>query len=388
MSPGMFLSRYWQKRPLFIPAALDTLHPALDADELAWLAMQEDVESRIAFSHGDEQHTRYELKHGPFEEAFLAGLPRHGWTLLVQDVEKHLPDFRAIFGAVDFVADWRIDDLMVSYATPGGGVGPHLDHYDVFLCQGQGRREWRLGSADACTPYDSGGDLSLLQPFDDEHPIMAASGDVLYLPPGVPHWGIARDNCMTWSVGMRAPTLEELLATAQRVLDVDSRFAPQESESGRDVFYEDADLTPEEAEPGKISDEAIRRSQKILQHACSLDDRAVAIVLGCTVTEAKAWLVPEMPDAQDANEWLAARGEDTRLVVHGMARIAWHANGESLLLFANGSEREVSGASLDLLRELCRHRWTTRAQFLAQADEKLLRWLLERGVFDLTERHD
>ncbi|MDX1406091.1 MAG: cupin domain-containing protein, partial [Woeseiaceae bacterium] len=250
-----------------MPKAIEFSHPELDADELAWLATQHDVESRIVFTHVDGTSTSYEVEDGPFDEHFLGQLPATNWTLIVQDVEKHLPDFRALFAAVDFIPDWRIDDLMISYAAPGGGVGPHLDTYDVFLYQCAGQREWRLGSAGECEPDPSNNQLSLLLPFADEHPYLAHPGDVLYLPPAVPHWGLARDFCMTWSIGMRAPNLAELKAGAERLLEQENVDIGSLSPGDADVFYADPDLAVDEAEPGMIAHAAVQRAGRLLGNA-------------------------------------------------------------------------------------------------------------------------
>ena len=166
-----------------MPGALDGIQPSITAGELAWLATQDDVESRLVFTKHDGDGTRYEVRHGPFPNDVLSSLPRQNWTLLVQDVEKHLPDFRALFAVVDFIPDWRIDDLMVSFAAPGGSVGPHRDNYDVFLCQGEGIREWHLGNKDDVVEDESSNELSLLKPFADSNPQSAGEGDILYLPP-------------------------------------------------------------------------------------------------------------------------------------------------------------------------------------------------------------
>jgi 50S ribosomal protein L16 3-hydroxylase len=385
MSPGKFLSGFWQKRPLFMPGALDGIHPTLDADELAWLATQPDVESRLVFTHVDGQVTRYEARDGPFAEDELASLPRQNWTLLVQDVEKHLPDFRAFLAAVDFIPDWRVDDLMVSYAAPGGGVGPHLDNYDVFLCQGEGQREWRLGDASACQPDPSSGDLSLLRPFIDEAPHIASDGDVLYLPPGVPHWGIATDFCMTWSIGMRAPNLAELKAGAARVLDMQHQQALDTSAADTEVFYEDPDLSVDEAGPGFISDAAIRRARILLQDVVSLDDRAIATVLGCVVTDPKAWLEPERMSDDRAKEFIDSVAANRKLDVHGMARIAFCVIGGSVWFFVNGNSREFSPACVEATRRICRDRRALPADLCAKDGPGLLHWLLTHGGIDLTE---
>ena len=247
-----------------MPSALQAVEPALTSSELAWLATQDDVESRLVFTRQDGANLHYEVRHGPFPNDVLSSLPRRNWTLLVQDVEKHLPDFRALFAAVDFIPDWRIDDLMVSFAAPGGSVGPHRDNYDVFLCQGEGIREWHLGDQDKVTEDASQNDLSLLKPFVDQEPISAANRDVLYLAPGVPHWGIARDSCMTYSIGMRAPNLAELHSGAARLFGELDNAAARSSATASDVFYEDPDLTTDEAVPGLISGAAIHRAQEML----------------------------------------------------------------------------------------------------------------------------
>ena len=385
MTPGSFLSDFWQKRPLFIPRAIDRIGPSLDGDELAWLATQPDVESRLVFTHGDGEVARYEVRDGPFAEDELASLPRRNWTLLVQDVEKHLPDFRSLFATVDFVPDWRIDDLMVSYAAPGGGVGPHVDNYDVFLCQGEGQREWRLGDAAACLPDESSHDLSLLRPFVDDAPRMASVGDVLYLPPGVPHWGIAREFCMTWSVGMRAPNLAELKAGAARVLHADDPQSEDISSADSEIFYEDPDLGVDEAQPGLISAAAVRRARNLLHGVYSVDDLEAATVLGCVVTDPKAWLEPETMTGDDARTFVDTLQADTKLNVHGMARIAFCVSGGKAQVFANGHVMEVASACLETVRLICRDRCATTAQLCAGDDPELLQWLLTRGVIDLTE---
>ncbi len=385
MSPDMFLSGFWQKLPLFLPHAIDRISPSLEADELAWLAMQEDVESRIVFTRRNGSAERYEVTQGPFEENFLASLPGNDWTLLVQDVEKHLPDVRSIFDEVDFVPDWRIDDLMISYAAPGGGVGPHMDNYDVFLCQVEGRREWRLGDAKDREPDASSGDLSLLLPFTDERPITLTAGDVLYLPPRVPHWGIAGDFCMTWSIGMRAPRCSELCAAALRGLHERAGDVAISSDTDIDDFYEDPDLSSDEAFPGMISEAAIRRARQAMPRAHSLGDREIATLLGCAVSQAKPWLEPETLSSDEAEALGAALDDDVNLELHGMARLAFYETQGTALVFANGLARAVPSGDLRTVRRICRDRCATPAQFRADRNAGLLHWLLERGAFDLTE---
>jgi len=370
-----------------MPRALDGIHPSINSGELAWLATQEDVESRLVFTQGQGKDTHYQVKHGPFQNDVLSSLPRQNWTLLVQDVEKHLPDFRALFAAVDFIPDWRIDDLMVSFAAPGGSVGPHRDNYDVFLCQGEGIREWHLGDKEKVLEDESSKELSLLMPFVDQEPQTVADGDVLYIPPGVPHWGIARDFCMTYSIGMRAPSLAELQAGAARLFDELDDVTAKSSATGTDVFYEDPDLMTNEAIPGYISGAAIRRAGETLRKNVSLDEQQVAKVLGSVVTDPKAWLAPECVSDDEAKKLIKELDEKSKLSVHGMARIAYCETGAGGLVFANGFARQVSPVQLESFRKLCKFRTATSDPLCADGDAGLLYWLLASGVFDLTPKN-
>ena len=260
-----------------MPRALDRLRPSVTRNELAWLATLEDVESRLVFTETRKQATRYRAETGPFDSDYLAALPARGWTLLVHDVEKHLPAMRRLFAAVPFVPDWRIDDLMVSFAAPGGGVGPHTDNYDVFLCQGIGIREWRVSEKNVPADALASDDLALVRPFEGQT-FSAREGDVLYLPPGVAHWGTAQRACITYSVGMRAPQLS----------DLGGELPDDESEN---PFYGDPDLAADESRPGYISPRAIARAVALT--GASGDERIVARALGRSVTATKEWLTPE-----------------------------------------------------------------------------------------------
>lgn len=385
LTPEEFLSRFWQKRPLFMRGALEGVEPSLEPGELAWLATLEDVESRLIFTDKEGSIEKYRVAHGPFGKDDLSSLPPQDWTLLVHDVEKHLPDFRTLFTVVNFIPDWRVDDLMVSFAAPGGSTGPHRDNYDVFLCQGEGMREWRLANEDDCTEDTSSGDLSLVEPFVDECPQTAANGDVLYLPPGVPHWGIALDSCMTYSIGMRAPSFEEITAAAMRLFDTSDRRLDDASPENGNVFYADPDLSTEEAVPGLISGAAIDRVKKMSHRVTTLDDQQIASVLGTVATETKAWLEPERLSGDEADHFIAALDGNPEWSVHGMARIAWCRVGGVARIFANGQSCRVSPDSLGIIRDLCRTRRASAAELGAPGEAGVLRWLLTAGVLDLTE---
>jgi len=390
LSADRFLHEYWQKQPLFIPQGVDTGPPMLTPDELAWLATLEDVESRLIFTDASGEAATYELRHGPFSTDELASLPESDWTLLVQDVEKHLPDFRRWFGCAWFVPDWRIDDLMVSFAAPGGSAGPHRDNYDVFLCQGTGRRNWQIAGSDVAVREKSTGDLTLLEPFRSEVQHLAAVRDVLYLPPDVPHWGIATEKCLTYSVGMRAPDLNEIRCGVERLYP-ELRWIDRPAGSGEvpQQFFRDPDRELSEAVPGLVSPEDIGRARAAFPQASALDDAQFVCVLGCVATDPKAWLAPDTPDEAEQHALLRRATSGPGIRVHGMARVAWHDGPAGRFAFANGNFRPVLREELGCVQDICRHRRTGKSQMSAvrhqEGPDDVLRWLIHVGVFDSSE---
>lgn len=321
-----------------MPSAIDPMRPTISRNELAWLATLDDVESRIVFTQRDDARTRYRAESGPFDTDYLAALPRRDWSLLVHDVDKHLPAMRTLFQQVPFVPDWRIDDLMISFAAPGGGVGPHRDNYDVFLCQGIGIREWHFTTETVEQDPEASDDLLLLDEFEHGHTALARKGDVLYLPPGVAHWGTARRACMTFSIGMRAPD-----------------------------FYADPDLQHEEVSPGYIAPAALAR-------AGNRADR-----LGCTVTELKQWLQPQAPSDKAIAEIVRSSGPGS-LHLHGMTRIAF----DDEKVYVNGAARTVGADDVALIARLCAARKLDR-RTAGKLDRVTLAWLLSQGTFAQTD---
>lgn len=208
-----FLSEYWQKKPLLIKKAFNNDFEApLSANELAGLSLEDDIESRLVIHHPN-QSPSYTLEHGPFTEKSYQILPKSNWTLLVQGLDRVIPEIQTLLSHFNFIPRWRIDDVMVSYATTGGGVGPHFDNYDVFLYQAQGTRKWSL-STKHCNEsnYLDGIDLRIMKKFDVEQEYILEEGDMLYLPPHVAHDGIAlSDDCITYSFGYRRYRGIELL---------------------------------------------------------------------------------------------------------------------------------------------------------------------------------
>ncbi len=268
---GRFLQRYWQRRPLLIRQAIAGFGGLLSTPELFALAARDDVDSRLVL----RERGRWSLAHGPFRRAELRALPSRNWTLLVQGVNLHLPAADALLRRFAFIPYSRLDDLLVSHAAPGGGVGPHVDSYDVFLLQGQGRRRWRIGRARdrALKPNLP---VKILARFRPEGDWVLEPGDMLYLPPEIAHDGVALDICSTYSIGFRAPAAQEV---AVSFLDwLRDRIAV-------DGQYADAGRTPAR-HPARIDRDLQAYAVATLRRLAWDEDTAVRF-LGSHLTEPK-----------------------------------------------------------------------------------------------------
>lgn len=207
MPAEVFLRDHWQKQPCLIRQAFPGFVPILDENDIAGLACEELSEARLVT--GNFESTNWRVENGPFDEQQLAELSDKDWCLLVQDVEKHYPPLQSLLAQFAFLPSWRLDDLMVSVSAPGGSVGPHVDQYDVFLLQASGQRRWQV--AKQFNPaWQADCDLRVLQQFQPEQEWLLQPGDMLYLPPGIAHYGLALDLGMTWSIGLRAPSQADL----------------------------------------------------------------------------------------------------------------------------------------------------------------------------------
>jgi len=236
ISAAQFLSEYWQKKPLLIRGALPDWSSPVEPDELAGLSLENEVESRLVLENGISP---WEVRHGPFAEDTFAQLPESDWTLLVQGLDLWVPEVATLLDHFDFLPRWRLDDVMASFAVPGGSVGPHFDQYDVFLLQVEGQRRWQIGAAcDDTTALLDGPDLKILENFRAQDEWLLEPGDMLYLPPLVSHWGVAETECVTFSVGFRSPSVADMLAD----------LTVQLLEAGRGDIYEDPPLDPSMAD--------------------------------------------------------------------------------------------------------------------------------------------
>jgi 50S ribosomal protein L16 3-hydroxylase len=336
-----FLRDHWQKAPLLIRNPWADWRNPLEPDELAGLACEDGVESRLVIGAGNS----LAVEHGPMAEARFATLSGQPWTLLVQAVDHHCPDVAALMEPFRFIPDWRIDDVMVSYATDGGGVGPHYDQYDVFLIQGLGRRRWRIGPrCDAQTPLEPHDDLRLIAPFDATSEWVLEPGDMLYVPPGFAHEGVALgDDCMTYSVGFRAPSCADL---------VQSWCQHQTDLLPDDARYTDADLA-QQANPGEITALAQDRMHGLVLEALA-DRTAFSRWLGQYLSLPKYGEIDWRPDDPVATSTVeAALLAGTGLCRNPASRFAFTAKDEAVTLFVDGQAYDCKGDLADFARLLC-----------------------------------
>ena len=344
MAPAQFLRDYWQKRPLLVRNAFPDFQPPLQPDDLGGLACEEGALSRLIVH--DDKRDRWSVKAGPLDEADFARTPDSNWTLLVQDVDKWDADVAQLLEHFRFLPSWRVDDVMVSYAEPGGGVGAHVDHYDVFLLQGLGQRHWAI-STDPSAPKDFRPDIELKQlaHFEPTHEWLLEPGDMLYLPPGVPHDGVAFGGpCMTFSIGMRAPSQAELPG------DLADYLAERLDESQR---YADADLAPARA-AGEIDAAALARLRTALPFASALDEDTLRDWFGRFITRYRNAQTPAPPGKPLALPGLRKRLDGGAVLLrHPWSRLAWSRGRRGTALFANG---QAYAAPMELARRLCAER--------------------------------
>ncbi len=278
LTPSQFLAEYWQKKPLLIRQAIPNFAGLLNPNELAGLACEEDVQARLI----RQVKNKWNVQSGPFDDEYFAKLPKKSWTLLVQGVNHHLPEAADLLAQFNFIPHARLDDLMVSYAPDGGGVGPHTDSYDVFLLQGSGKRCWKISSQQDLSLIENA-PLKILKHFETEQEWVLEAGDMLYLPPQIAHWGTAvGDNCMTYSIGFRAPKTQELMHEFLNYL--------QDNIQAKGL-YADPDLNLQE-HPAEISDGMIDKVSEMLQKI-TWDKNNVADFLGKYLTEPKPDVVFE-----------------------------------------------------------------------------------------------
>jgi len=364
--PSTFLAEYWQKRPLLVRQALPGFGDWLDRDGLSALACRDDAESRLV----RHQRGRWRLDHGPFAREELDALPARGWSLLVSGVNHLLPEGDRLLHAFDFVPHARLDDLMVSFAPDGGGVGPHFDSYDVFLIQGLGRRRWEIGGQDDLALVE-GAPLRILRNFRAEQSWELEPGDILYLPPRFAHNGVALGDCMTWSVGFRAPKAQEIVGEflnhLQDTLDIPGMYADPALRQPR--------------HPARLPDELVDWAAGVVD---SLRWGRADIVdfLGRYLSEPKAHVFFEPPTRPLSPATFARRVAVTGVALDARSRCLFSVR----TFFMNGERVEAAPALLPALRQLADHRRLPPGEY-AQSLLALLHAWYAAGYLRATPAH-
>jgi 50S ribosomal protein L16 3-hydroxylase len=346
LSPEEFLHDYWQKKPLLIRQALSITQPPISAEELAGLACEEDVNARIVQEHHSEGPWR--ASYGPFTENDFATLPESHWTLLVSDCEKHLPHLRSLIEPFSFIPDWRIDDLMISYAAESGSVGPHTDNYDVFLLQLEGVREWHISDKANPEDYIEGLELKILKTFRPDHIWRLEPGDMLYLPPHIAHHGLAHGgSCMTASIGFRAPSWRDILQAYVEELVL---------QTAEDERYQDPDL-PLQNTPAEITTEVTQKFHTLIQDRLSSDDKYFTDWLGRYLTEQKSELIPDNELRLLTMEELTNKLQTVEQIeIDHFAHTAYSRQETQLLFFIDGRSYVLPLELLEDVKVLCNHR--------------------------------
>jgi 50S ribosomal protein L16 3-hydroxylase len=338
-----FVAHYWQQKPCLLRNAVADFESALSPEELAGLACEEDVHCRLVMETGAEPP--WTLRYGPFEEADFLALPESNYSLLVSECEKWLPELTDLLDQFRFLPDWRIDDLMISYAPDGGSVGPHVDQYDVFLLQAMGRRRWLYH--DRPTRDETliaGLDLAILQDFTPDQDVVLNPGDILYLPPGFAHHGIALGPCMTYSIGFRAPSAASALES----------FALECERLGQQVeLYRDGDLELARHH-AEITDREIERlramATRLLEQSPDLWRDAVGKMLTDSAVASA--------DTEDDQPVYLSDLQASAWILHPETRLLYHRSAEAIEVYYNGRVHELPQRRdiLEQLQKLCENR--------------------------------
>ena len=351
-----FLHRHWQKKPLRVRDALPECAGIVSREALFELAARDDLESRLVERAG----RRWRLRHGPFGPRELKRLPGSGWSLLVQGVDLVVPAARGLLDRFSFIPYARLDDVMVSYAPAGGGVGPHFDNYDVFLLQGEGRRRWQV-SRQRDLELVAGAPLRILRRFRPAREWMLEPGGLLYLPPRCAHDGVAMaGGCVTISIGFRAPGAQELGARFLDYLQDHLRLAG---------IYEDPELRPQR-HPARLGDGMVRKVRTFLR-GIRWDGGDVAQFLGCHLTEPKAHVVIPRPARPLSERAFAARAARHGIGLALQTRMLFRDR----TVFINGEARETGAPAARLFRRLADSRsLPPRSRIDGESAQLLYQW--------------
>jgi len=371
-----FVRHYWQKKPCLIRGAFPGFESPVSPEELAGLACEEGVHCRLVIEGSDEKP--WQLRYGPFEERDFLQLPETHYSLLVSECEKWLPELTELLDCFRFIPDWRIDDLMLSYAPEGGSVGPHVDEYDVFLLQASGKRRWQYGESRCENPrLIPNLELAILQDFSPDQEVVLNPGDLLYLPPGHAHHGVALDRCMTYSIGFRAPDAVSTLES----------FALEIERAGSNLpRYSDADLELDR-HPAEITDSEIARFRRLAIDFLEQSPELWQDAVGKMLSDSTAGRDGDAEQPLYLSDLLAHGW-----IRHPETRLFYHRTAQRIRVYYNGNAHDLPPRAeiLERLQQLCDLReWpATLINHCLQLDEfeKLLLELAENGaILPLTE---
>jgi len=368
LTPAQFMKRHWQKKPLLIRQAIPNMKPLIDRASLLDMVENEDVESRLIVRQGE----KWTLKKGPLNRKSLPPLKKPDWTVLIQGVDLHNDAVHSLLQQFRFVPDARLDDLMISYATEGGGVGPHFDSYDVFLLQAQGQRKWRIGRQEKFE-LQEGVPLKILKTFKPEAEFLLNPGDMLYLPPGYAHDGIAVGECMTYSIGFKVPRSAEL---ASELLMGLSEEVAEKAGSNLDVIYQDPTQTAaiqDASIPAALQQFAALSIAKALK-----DPQILNCLLGETLTEPKSNVWFDAPD-QDA---LTAFTWPSDVYLDRRTKMLF----DTKHIFVNGESFRAAGRDAKLLQKLANQKSLTfkETKGLSEDAAQLMQAWWEEGWWHAT----
>jgi 50S ribosomal protein L16 3-hydroxylase len=345
-----FISQYWQKKPCVLRNAFsgfegDQFISPVSPEELAGLACEEDVHCRLVIEK--EGDSPWQVRYGPFEEQDFLDLPETHYSLLVSECEKWMPEMSDLLDQFRFVPDWRIDDLMISYAPAQGSVGPHVDEYDVFLLQALGTRRWQFcESRIENAPLIPGLELAILQQFKPDQDVVLAPGDMLYLPPGLAHHGVALERCMTYSIGFRAPNAVNVLES----------FALETERLGVDVKrYADADLELNRHH-AEITGTEIERFRTLATELLQQSDDLWRDAVGKMLSDSAVTAPEEDEQPIYVSDLLSGVW-----IRHPETRMFYHQSKNNIEVYYNGRVHELprDPKTLEQLQQLCdQHEWS------------------------------
>ncbi len=373
ISKQQFLAEYWQKKPLLIRGALTGFSSPITADELAGLACEDEVESRIVIEKGGNHP--WELRHGPFQESDFSSLPESHWSLLLQEANKQIPELAELLDVFDFIPSWWLDDIMISYSPDQGTVGPHYDRYDVFLLQVEGRKNWQISTL----PVDENNviddiELRIMKTFHSEQEWTLEAGDMLYLPPGVAHHGVAQGESLTYSIGYRALSQSELLASYFDFI--------LEQHDGKRHFSDPA-LTVQQHR-SEITPETIKKVTQLLQEM-PFDSESVGRWFGRFATEPNQPMARYLPEQPLTSQQCLQRFKTSPLTRHAHCRFNFTTlTSGAINLFIDGDEYQLNPEQVGFGHIICDITHYCHDELVPYLNDPQLSSLLLRWVNDGT----